>query len=677
MGLFKTRRLSKTYGHGDSKVVALSSADIALPKAGLIGIEGKSGSGKSTLLNLLACLEKPSGGTIGFKGKNLNNLSSSQELGYRQHSVGLVFQHYNLLEDKSLLDNIAFPLLLLGMSPSAARQKGRNLAKGILDDNLLGKLPSQCSGGEKQRAAIIRALAIEPEAIFADEPTGALDESNAVKVMDLLKEASTKRLVVVVSHNHNLLARYADSIVKIEDGKANHGQERTNPGQLNRGHSSLWWIKEGIWKISGSWRRLLSCFGACLIGFLSLLCSAAFFLGYEPCLYQERIRSLDAGVATVSYERSVSTDDSLLSLVVQERPSIDLVYEALEPLSSFSVEIDYSFLLPESVEFRLSGGEGEAEFVPVSSLGSAYAKSLLIEGSLGSDDLSSCLVNDAFIDKYGSESIGRSLLVQVGGSYTGEGWEKEINLNLSLIVKGVVSEFGFLNSPRIYYSYPALSEWAAGHVVYGEGEKEVTLGELCESATSDSYYSNYRYRIFVSNKKDLQPFFEILQAYSDEDAPLTFTSRAYLSYASFLDLSKALSSCLAVFLGMELLFVGSVIVLSVLSIFASSRKPMAIMMALGAKKSSVISCYATPTFLMIGLSALLSLPLAVGFIFLLNQGFERLFGLHSLLRLGEAGIDSRLWLSLGLLVMAFLIVSFLALAMAFRKLSLSKEMHDE
>ena len=104
---------------------------------------------------------------------------------------------------------------------------------------------------------------------------------------------------------------------------------------------------------------------------------------------------------------------------------------------------------------------------------------------------------------------------------------------------------------------------------------------------------------------------------------------------------------------------------------------MAIMMALGAKKSSVISCYATPTFLMIGLSALLSLPLAVGFIFLLNQGFERLFGLHSLLRLGEAGIDSRLWLSLGLMVMAFLIVSFLALAMAFRKLSLSKEMRDE
>ena len=615
MGLFKTRRLSKTYGHGDNRVVALKAADIALPKTGLIGIEGESGSGKSTLLNLLARFEKPSGGVIGFKGKNLTKMNSSQELGYRQHSVGLVFQHYNLLEDKTLLDNIAFPLVLSGVSPKEARAKARNLAKGILNENLLDKKPGECSGGEKQRAALLRALIIEPEAIFADEPTGALDEDNAIKVMELLKEASTKRLIVVVSHNHGLLSKYAERILNIASGMVSGGKEKTDPGPLAKGHGSSWWIGEGMREAKRSGRRLLSCFAACLIGFSSLLCSAAFFLGYKPCLHEERIRSLDAGVATVSYERSVSTDDSLLSLVVQERPSFDSVYGALSSLSSFSIENDYSFLLPSSVEFRLSGEAGEAELVPVASLNSKYAQALLNEGSLPNDDLASCLVNEAFVDKYGSDSLGRSLLIQAGGNYTGEGWEKDIDLELSMLIEGVVDEFAFLNSPRIYYSYSAFEEFAASLVMYGGKEKGVTL--------------------------------------------------------------QALSSCLTLFLGIELLFVGSVIVLSVLSLFASSRKTMAIMMALGAKKVPVIGCFAIPNFLMIGVAAILSVPLAIGLIKGLNFGFQSFFGLHSLLRLGSGGIYSLIWVALGSVVLIFFLVSFVSLALAFRKLNLSKEMRDE
>lgn len=677
MGLFKTRRLSKTYGRGDNRVVALKAADIALPKTGLIGIEGESGSGKSTLLNLLARFEKPSGGVIGFKGKNLAKMNSSQELGYRQHSVGLVFQHYNLLEDKTLLDNIAFPLVLSGVSPKEARAKARNLAKGILNENLLDKKPSECSGGEKQRAALLRALIIEPEAIFADEPTGALDEDNAIKVMELLKEASTNRLIVVVSHNHGLLSEYADRILNIASGMVSGGKEKTDPGPLAKGHGSSWWIGEGMRQAKRSGRRLLSCFAACLIGFSSLLCSAAFFLGYKPCLHEERIRSLDAGVATVSYERSVSTDDSLLSLVVQERPSFDSVYGALSSLSSFFIENDYSFLLPSSVEFRLSGEAGEAELVPVASLNSKYAQALLNEGSLPNDDLASCLVNEAFVDKYGSDSLGRSLLIQAGGNYTGEGWEKDIDLELSMLIEGVVDEFAFLNSPRIYYSYSAFEEFAASLVMYGGKEKGVTLQELCKNALPTSFYSNYQYRVFVTEEEDLQPFFEILHSYSEEDAPLAFTSRAFLSYTSFADLSSALSSCLTLFLGIELLFVGSVIVLSVLSLFASSRKTMAIMMALGAKKVPVIGCFAIPNFLMIGVAAILSVPLAIGLIKGLNFGFQSFFGLHSLLRLGSGGIDSLIWVALGSVVLIFFLVTFVSLALAFRKLNLSKEMRDE
>ena len=677
MGLLKTRRLGKTYGRGDSRVVALDSADLFFPSTGFIGIEGKSGSGKSTLLNLLARLEKPTKGLIGFKGRNLNSINPAERLGFRQKEVGLVFQHYNLLEGKSLLDNIAFPLVLAGSNVEEAREKARNLARGILDESLLGKRPNQCSGGEKQRAAILRALIGSPAAILADEPTGALDEENAIKVMVLLKRLSTKRLVVVVSHNHELLGRYADRVIYINDGTCQERTKKTTPKPISVGRNSFWWIKEGTKESQRSWRRLLSCFFACLIGFTSLLCSVSFFLGHEPCLYNERIRSLDAGVATVSYEKLVSTDDSLLSLVVQERPSLDLVMDALSSLSSYSIENDYSFLLPESVEFLLSGQKGEAEFVPVASLSSDYAKELLNEGNLGKDDLSSCLVNQAFIEKYGAASIGRSLIVEEGGTFDGPGWQKDVEVKLSLLVAGVVEEFAFLNSPRIYYSYPALSNWASNFIVFSDDQTSLSLKNLCDSATSDSFYSNYKYRIFVSDKKDLQPFFEILHSFSTEDAPLTFTSRAYLSYASFSSLSQALSACLVVFLALEFVFVGLVIVLSVLSIFTSSRKQMAIMMALGAKKSSVINCFTLPSFLSIGLSACLSIPLAFMATAALNFLLKDLFGLRRLLRLGQNGIDMGLFLGLIGLLLLFFLISFLAMSAAFRHLSLTKEMRDE
>ena len=219
MDLLSMNNVSRFYEINDAKKFALNHFSYTFPTSGFYGVVGKSGSGKSTLLNLIALLDKPSDGDIYFMNENIQKWSEKRKRKYRFKDLGLVFQHYNLIESETVLYNIALPQLISGKSEKKSIEHAKELLDSIgFRKSLYSQKVSNLSGGEKERVAILRSIANNPKMILADEPTGALDSQNSELFMKMFKEISKSKLVIMVSHNNKLIDKYADEIISIKDG---------------------------------------------------------------------------------------------------------------------------------------------------------------------------------------------------------------------------------------------------------------------------------------------------------------------------------------------------------------------------------------------------------------------------------------------------------------------------
>ncbi len=197
------------------KVYALGGFDLKLPDKGLIGIIGPSGSGKSTLMYCLSTLKTPTDGKIIYNGKELTKLKNSERENIRRNEFGFVFQRHFLVPYMSAVDNVT--VAAASKTPEVEAKAKKLLAGFGLTEKEFGKRPSKLSGGQRQRAAIARAMINDPNVLFADEPTAALDHENAFSVMKILKEYSKENLVLVITHDRSILSD-ADSIIEMWDG---------------------------------------------------------------------------------------------------------------------------------------------------------------------------------------------------------------------------------------------------------------------------------------------------------------------------------------------------------------------------------------------------------------------------------------------------------------------------
>ena len=219
MDLLIINNVSRFYEINDNKKYALKQFSYTFPTCGFFGVVGKSGSGKSTLLNLISLLDKPSSGEIYYMNENIQRWSEKRKRQYRFKDLGLVFQHYNLIESETVLYNISLPQLIAGKSEKKAIDHSKELLDSIgFRKSLYNQKVSDLSGGEKERVAILRSIANNPRMILADEPTGALDSKNSELFMKMFKEISKTKLVIMVSHNNKLIDKYADEIISIKDG---------------------------------------------------------------------------------------------------------------------------------------------------------------------------------------------------------------------------------------------------------------------------------------------------------------------------------------------------------------------------------------------------------------------------------------------------------------------------
>ena len=218
--MLKLKNITKTYKtEGAEDVQALKGIDIEFRKSEFVSILGQSGCGKTTLLNIIGGLDRYTTGDLVINGKSTKNFKDKDWDAYRNYSVGFVFQSYNLIPHQSVLANVELSLTISGYSAKEKRQKAIEALESVGLGDQIHKRPNQLSGGQMQRVAIARAIVNDPDIILADEPTGALDTKTSTQIMDLLKEISNDKLIIMVTHNPEIAEKYSTRIVKLVDGK--------------------------------------------------------------------------------------------------------------------------------------------------------------------------------------------------------------------------------------------------------------------------------------------------------------------------------------------------------------------------------------------------------------------------------------------------------------------------
>ena len=230
MSILNVSGIQKVYTtrFGGNKVEALKSVSFGVEQGEYVAIMGESGSGKTTLLNILAALDKPTSGSVVLDGKDLSKIKESQVAAFRRDNLGFVFQEFNLLDTFTLEDNIYLPLVLAGKSQKEMQERLKPIAAQLGITELLKKYPYEVSGGQKQRAAVARALITNPKLILADEPTGALDSKATDELLRLFAQINkTGQTILMVTHSVKA-ASHASRVLFIKDGEVFHQIYRGN-----------------------------------------------------------------------------------------------------------------------------------------------------------------------------------------------------------------------------------------------------------------------------------------------------------------------------------------------------------------------------------------------------------------------------------------------------------------
>lgn len=216
--MLRLENIRKIYQAGDMKVEALKGVSLSFRKSEFVSILGPSGCGKTTLLNIIGGLDKYTDGDLIINGKNTKEFKDKDWDIYRNNHIGFVFQSYNLIPHQTILGNVELALTIAGVSKEEKQRKAKEALDKVGLKGMYNKKPNQLSGGQCQRVAIARALVNEPEVLLADEPTGALDTETSIQIMELIKEISKEKLVIMVTHNPDLAYKYSTRIVKVLDG---------------------------------------------------------------------------------------------------------------------------------------------------------------------------------------------------------------------------------------------------------------------------------------------------------------------------------------------------------------------------------------------------------------------------------------------------------------------------
>ncbi len=569
----------------------ISNLSFVLPSKGMYFILGKSGSGKSTLLNLMEGLIKPDKGSVKFNGKRIDNLSEEEKELFYKKEIGILFQSFNLFSDLSVNDNLNLATLIKDNYEEENIEK--YLARFGLKDKVTQKVYT-LSGGEKQRLALIRCLLNKPKIIFADEPTGALDDVSSHILMDELKRISEESLVVVVTHNRELVNKYADGYLEFINNKydLNNIEKELKEVRNNilskeklkksRTRFFLPFLKRNLLKnITKNTLTTLALIFSLVVSIFSF----TFYFGIKDFTSSLIYTFPSYSVFEVYKSHSSSINGSSMAIEKKEKVPGGDIFDLLN-----EVEVK-NFSIYENLDFFFKNNVIEVE-------GEKY-ENIIFEPSMDIYE-NEVLVNESFVNTY-IKNYEKDMTFKFSSTndykYYDEIIEDEIDetfkLDLNFKIVDISNEFSFLETPKVYYSYSYLEQVLnlsiATNISNALGT-DVSYYYLLMNAPFNDQLCSYSSLINISNEEEFIKFNNLInEGYDFGD--IKFNNESKMIIDSFNEIINTLFIALIFFI--VIITLTSIFIVFSLTYhsYISTKKERAILTILGSNKSSINLIY--------------------------------------------------------------------------------------
>lgn len=616
MNLIEISHVSKTYFSQKSSKVVLKDINLSLPSNGLIFLLGKSGCGKSTLLNIIGGIDKASEGSIQFfPRKRFHNF-------HLLTPISFIFQNYHLLEDETSLFNVMLPLLIQGETYTKAKKVALEMLKsfGFEDETIKNKV-AVLSGGEKERVAICRALIVDPEVILADEPTGALDYENTIKTMNYLKQASQQRLVLVVTHNKNLVDEYADRILKMSDGEIvedimiNQNEFVREEKQHRRFKHDQWSDKLVEHNFKKRFFRNLISILATTFTLMFTFLMIGFSTNYEKAISNVSKKHLDYGFSTIAKEEKREINNASISMIKTSRPEVYEIENLLEKFPEFDFGISYDYFLSNCAVNYANEEVNSLGYSFVYDYDEKYInENLLLSGKIPKKSTNEIVINKAAYNLLKKENsvINTTLKFRVNfenifENFDGTKTSDVFNRNFNLKIVGIVDEFDFLSTPKFYISYMYLDKEIENTFLANYSDfmdDDFSWKRLISESNNNDKNSGYNYYLFLNDYAQINEV-EKINNYLSGELKLTNSS---LEVKEAMD-SLTYAADIGIKIFLIITIIGSILIISIFTYAAYSddRKKSAILNCLGANHSKILSLFISETLVIGIISFLLSI----------------------------------------------------------------------
>ncbi len=632
--MLEVREVCKSFPIGENRFEpVLNNISFTLPDNGFYFIVGKSGCGKSTLLNILMGLMKPDSGEVYVDGENVTNFTKDRENVYLRDEIGIIFQHYNLFEDLSVKDNLEIAISIKGIVDRS------NLDTLLLRYDLYDKLDqkvSTLSGGEKQRLALIRALISSPKILFCDEPTGALDNENGLKLMEDLRKVSRQILVVCVTHNKRLFEQFNDGYILLKEGCQKSFIKETNPTnkliyeKTNKrtGNRLTPLTRKNIVK-----NIRTNVINSICAGFsvFSMILSLFFNSGINHTKDFLLKTYADSNTYVVSKVTEEEIKDSLISLVKNTKPNYNEIQTLTNDIGDCLIFDDFTYFLSGTKKLLVEN-ETLTEFTLKPYFNKNHA-------------VNDICVNDSFIELFKkqfnfSPKIGTQFELQLSKQHVyfnennNENVVENFNVSVDISLKEIKDEFGYLTTPTLYYS-PILIENILKETeaikTTAINKEKTSFYDLLEKAENDEAITNYAYNVITLNDESNENLIKLSKDKNFQGFNISNNSQTIVN--SFMNLSNS------VFLGINIFIFLAIVTSLFISAFLSysssirCRKESAILTILGAKDKDILKIYLKEEMIFTVVGLLLGILGAFAFTPLLNNFLQSFFVVPSVINL--------------------------------------------
>lgn len=641
--ILKLHDVWRLYGSKKYEVVkALQGVNLEFELGEFVAIQGVSGSGKSTLLNVMSGMEHVTRGNIYINDKPTDDFKQDDWDAYRKNNLGFIFQHFNLLDTLTAVENVALVMSLSGISRADRMARAEDLLRQVGLGDRLYNTPLELSGGQKQRVAIARALANNPDIIMADEPTGALDSETAHEIMELLRSIAKNKLIIMVTHNEELARQYAERLIIMEDGlvKSDERLKDSEPAetqQLTKKTTAMPFIESmrlSFRSMKSRWGRIAVTAVAGSIGVAGVAITSGLGYGVNAFVDEQINSMLSANRLDLNFGVRVAYEDSFFSEMThyfkEQVPTEERLNQFVDTLEGASWAYNIDQFVTQNVFSNMvyvDADDDENNIFYVTTRGVSNEDVLadylrhLIPGSAlpHADEPFEVVVNTAMVqyladydgiepeDVVLADYLNKTLTKAVDQPYSiRAGIEDTISLDFTLKIIGIADEMTLFSSPTIYYNYDAMSDFLDSQSLPNlSADEGVTLTALdpaqnqCQFLDSDfQEYCSVNIDLVLENTENITRQLKIIDenpqimTYDEYSNPLlangfVISSMGNLIMQGFQGVLNTAQIILLIFV-LIALFVSAILIAIVLYSSAIERRlEIGILKAVGARNKDV------------------------------------------------------------------------------------------